>query len=152
MSQNRINQNNIYVRITYEVWCQKHRTARLPFCSQNEKRDLYAMGIVQNSWDKVDFVDEWRQSRRRQQWRGGCDTERWRMGIKRWCECFLHTNRAVGPCSTEDRRHEQHDVMDSWLSCFPSEHTRGEHDDQTTRPTHSKQIYIFVRKLMSSAW
>lgn len=37
---------------------KKKRNARLPFCSQNEKRDLYAMVAGQQSWNKLDDVED----------------------------------------------------------------------------------------------
>lgn len=57
----------------YELKCKKkkHRKARLPFCSQNEKRDLYAMVIGQKSWNKLDDVEnicvEWWQKKTKKQ-------------------------------------------------------------------------------------
>ena len=69
---------------------KNHRKSmRLPFCSQNEKRDLYAMVIGQWSWNKLGDVEnkcmEWWEDRKKEtvgeKRRRGCWAERWRNGI-----------------------------------------------------------------------
>lgn len=61
--------------------------------------------------------------------------ERW--GTVNWLSEHnrSYSNRAVGPCSTEDRRQEQHNEMNSLLSSYYKSHVK----NNLTSPTHSTQ-------------
>lgn len=55
-----------------------------------------------------------RGGKRTQPRRGGCTVqsdEEWEFRGKRWDSVNSARNRAVGPCRTEDRTHEQHNEM-----------------------------------------
>lgn len=59
-------------RNSMQIWTERQTTqkkARLPFCSQNEKRDLYAMVTGQKSWNKLGDVEnkcmDWWENRKR---------------------------------------------------------------------------------------